>query len=73
MRDALIELFRNAAAACHNGFQISFDRAGNLETVILSMLRIVQDLCRTQQRLGRDTAPIETDPAQVFALDDSCL
>ena len=31
------------------------------------------DLCRSQQGLGRDTAPVQADAAKMFALDDRHL
>ncbi len=37
------------------------------------MFAEMQDFRRTQQRLGRNTAPVEADAAQMFAFDDSGL
>ena len=45
----------------------------DLEAVVLGVLRIVQDLGAPEQRLGRDAAPVEADPAEHLALDDRCL
>ena len=70
MRDALIELLGDAAAALHDRVQIGLDLARDLEAVILRVLRVMQDLRRAQQRLGRDTAPVEADAAQQFAFHD---
>ncbi len=70
MRDALIELLRDAAAALHDRVQIGLDLARDLEAVILRVLRVMEDFRRTQQRLGRNTAPVEADAAQQFAFHD---
>ena len=37
------------------------------------MLKIMKDLRRAQQRLGRNAAPVQADAAQIVALDDGGL
>ena len=37
------------------------------------MLGVVIDLRRAQQRLGGDAAPVETNAAQMLALNHGCL
>ena len=73
VRDALVELLGDTAAAFHHRFEIGLDLAGDLEPVILGVLGVVEDLGRAQQRLGRDAAPVEADTAEQFAFDDGGL
>src|SRR5690606_27081816 len=40
------------------------------EAVLLGVFGVMEDLGRAQQGLGRDTAPIQADAAQVLALYD---
>ena len=72
VRDALIELLCDGAAARHDlgDVEAGLDR---FETVGVGMLDLVEDLGRAQQRLGRDAAPVEADAAKVLALDDRGL
>ena len=73
VRDALVELLGNAAAAFDHRIQIGLDLARDLQAVILGVLRIMEDFRRAQQRLGRDAAPVEADAAEQFALHDGDL
>ncbi len=72
VRDALVELFGDATAALHHRLKIGLYLFGN-QAVILGVLHVVKDLGRAQQRLGRDAAPVEADPAEQLALDDRRL
>src|SRR3546814_16696985 len=72
VRDALVELLRDPAAALDHRVQIGAD-ARRGEAVILGVLHIVKDFGRAQQRLGRNAAPVEADAAEIITLDDSGL
>ena len=37
------------------------------------MAKLLENLCRFEQGLGRDTAPVEADAAEVFALNNGGL
>ena len=69
MRDALIELLGYTARALHHRVNIRAD-IGRRQPIIARMLHIMIDFRRTQQRLGRDAAPVEADAAQIFALNN---
>ena len=43
------------------------------QAIVLGVLHLVKHFGRTQQRLGRDAAPVEADAAQILALDDRGL
>ena len=43
------------------------------QAIVLGVLHQMIDLGRPQQRLGRDAAPVETDAAQMLALDNRRL
>jgi len=62
----------DAARPLHHRCYVRRDIVGG-EAIILGMLHIMVDFGGAQQRLGRDTAPVEADAAQQFALDDGDL
>ena len=64
-----VEPTRHAPRPRHNFRRIESDILRR-QAVIFGMLHVVINLSRTQQRLGGDTAPIEADTTDVFALDD---
>ena len=72
VRDALVELLRNRAAACNDLGEIE-RRLLVAEAIGVGVLHIMEDLGRAQQRLGWNAAPIEADSAQQLALDDRGL
>jgi hypothetical protein len=72
VRDALIELLGDAARALHHRGEVGADALRG-EAIVLRMLHVVEDLGRTQQRLGRDAPPVEADAAQQLALHDCGL
>ena len=63
MRNALVQLFGDSAAALHHGVEVSLDLRG-LQSVIAGVLHVVKYLCRAKQCLGRNAAPVETDATQ---------
>ena len=67
--DPLIKLLGHTPAARNHRAQIGADLLRR-QTVVLGVLHKVENLGRTQQRLGGDTAPVEADPAEQFALDN---
>jgi hypothetical protein len=69
MANALIKLLGHPARAFHHRVNVGSDILSG-EAVILGMLHIVENLRRAQQRLGRDAAPVEANPAEVFTLDN---
>ena len=71
--DAGIELRRDFSRAILDRLGIVADLALDPEAIILGVLRVMKDLRRAQQRLGRDAAPVEADAAEMFALDDRRL
>ena len=46
---------------------------GLLTNIVIGMVHVVVDFGRSQQRLGRNTAPVQADTAKVFAFDHSNL
>ncbi len=70
--DALVHRRRDAARALDDGVEVK-RRAGRRQAVVLQMAQALELLARLQQGLGRDTAPVQADPAQVLALDDGDL
>ena len=72
MRDALIQLLGHAARTGHHGGQIGGNTRGR-QAVGLGMLHLVKHFGAAQQGLGRDTAPVEADAAQIFAFDNRGL
>ena len=70
--DALIQLFGHAARALDDGVEVE-RRAGRRQAVLLQVAQALELLARLQQGLGRDAAPVQADPAQVLALDNSDL
>src|SRR5690606_17296759 len=71
--NAAIEPRRNTTRTCNNRLHVRRDLAFQRQAIILGMLAKMQDFRRTQQRLGRNAAPVEANTAQMFALDDSRL
>ena len=69
---ALIELLGDAPRPRNN---LSHVEPGTrrCQTIGVSVLHIVIDLCRTEQRLGRNTAPVETNAPQRLPLHDRSL
>ena len=72
MRDALIELLGDGAAARDDLGDVE-RRLLVAEAVSVGVLHVVEHFGRAQQRLGRDAAPVEADSAEQFALDDRGL
>ena len=72
MRDALIELLGYTARTLHNRIDIRAD-IRRRQAIITRMLHIMVDFRRPQQCLGGNASPIETNPAQIFTLDNRCL
>ena len=70
-RDAAIELLRHAARAFDHIGNIDAHRAVQSQAVILGMIGIVKDFSRAQQGFGRNTAPIQANPAQMLAFHQS--
>src|SRR6185295_4390973 len=60
------------ARTLHHGFGVVGNVVG-LQTVILCVLEVVKNFRRSQQRLGRDTTPVEANAAEIVALDDRRL
>ena len=73
MRDALVELLGDAAAARDDLGEVGARLAARAQAIGLGMLHVVEHLGRAQQRLGRDAAPVEADAAEILALDDRGL
>src|SRR3546814_2969603 len=71
--DAARELGRDLARALDHLLRVDGDLAFNLEAIGFGMLDVAVDLGRAQQRLGRDTAPVQADAAELVALDDGGL
>ena len=69
MTDAARQLTGNFARPFHHRVQIIVD-AIRLKAEFLGTLHQMEHFGGPQHRLGRDTSPIQTDTAQVFAFDD---
>ena len=67
---ALAHLIGDTAAAAHHRLKVGAGGGIQHNAVIFSVFHIVIDLCRFQQSLGGDTAPIEADAAQFATFDD---
>ncbi len=72
MRDALIQLLGNPTRPLHHRVDIRAD-IRRRQAIIARMLHIMIDFGRTQQRLGRDAAPVEANAAEIFALNNRDL
>jgi hypothetical protein len=70
--DAVVEPLGDGARTLHHGRRIVGDLLRR-EPVILSVLQVVKNLRRAQQRLGRDAPPVEANAAEIIALDDRGL
>ena len=70
--DAVVEAFGHAARALDHGGGVIADIVG-FQPIVLGVLHVVINFRRTQQRLGRDAAPVEADAAEIVALDDRRL
>ena len=70
--DAVIEPLGHRARALDDGRGVEADIVG-FQSVVLGVLHVVEDFRRAQQRLGRDAAPVETNAAEIIALDDGRL
>ena len=69
MRDALVQLLGNATRPLHHCVNIrAYIRSS--QAIVARMLHIMIDLGRPQQCLGRDAAPVEANPAEIFAFDN---
>src|SRR5271166_432437 len=69
---AVVEALRYRARALYDRGRVVTDFLGR-KPVILGMTHIVENLRRAQERFGGNAAPIETDAAQILALDDRGL
>ena len=70
--NAARQLRSHAARAFHDGGQIIVD-ATCRQTEFFCAVHQVEHLCRAQQCLGRDTAPVQADAAEMLAFDDGHL
>ncbi len=70
--DARRKLRRHAARALDDGFHVKLG-LDRFQAKLVGGLHQVEDFRGTQERLGRDTAPIEADAAQRLALDNRGL
>ena len=70
--DAGVQLFRHRARAGDDGGEIEADLVRR-QAVVLQMGKALVFLAGLQQGLGRDTAPVQADAAQVLTLDDGDL
>ena len=73
MRDALIELLGDRAAAGDDLGEVGGRRAPGAEAKGVGMVHVMEDFGRAKQCLGRDAAPVEADAAEILALDDRGL
>ena len=72
VRDALVQLLGDRAAAGDDLGEVGLHLARDQPEAV-GMAHMVQHLARAEQRLGRDAAPVEADPAQNLPLDDRGL
>src|SRR5690349_17101897 len=70
--DAGGKLARDLARALDDLGDVEF-RILDREAVLVEMLEQLPDLRGAQQRLRRNTAPVEADAAEMLALDDGGL
>jgi hypothetical protein len=70
--DAIGELARHFARALDDPGEIEAEILA-AEAELVQAVQQVPDLGGTQQRFGRNAAPIETDAAEIFAFDDRGL
>src|SRR5271157_622406 len=66
--DAFIELAGDAAAAADHLAEVPVALAAIAESLAMILDQLNQ-MCIGQERLGRDAAPVQADPAQLVALD----
>src|SRR5262249_47558437 len=66
--DALADLVGDVAAALDDRREIGAHALDD-DTELAGALRVLEDLGALEQRLGRDAAPVETDPTELCALD----
>src|SRR5262245_23968600 len=67
--DTVVQPLGHRARARHHRLGVKGDVLGR-KAIVLGVLHGVKDFGRTQQRLGRDAAPVETDAAEIGTLDD---
>ena len=72
MADATVQLFGHPARAFHHCVQI-IGHARRAQPIVFGVIHQVKHLRRPQHRFGRDTAPVQTDPAHMFAFHDGDL
>jgi hypothetical protein len=70
--DAVVHLRRNGARSLDHPVYVHAELFGS-EAIILGMGHMAVDFGRTQQRLGRNAAPVGADPGHMFTLDNSHL
>src|SRR5690606_18153452 len=61
--DALTHAVGYSAATLHDGAAIGFATV-YLDAVVGRMVEVLKHLCAFSQRFGRDTAPVEANPAE---------
>jgi hypothetical protein len=66
--DALADLVGDAAAARDDRGEVGLD-AADLDPELARVAEVVEHLGGAEQRLRRDAAPVEADPAEPLALD----
>src|SRR5690625_1637906 len=71
--DALVHLARHVAASLDDLVKLGRNLTLKLESVRIQIARVFKHFGATQQRLGRDTADVQADAAQLILLDDRCL
>src|SRR5689334_19335780 len=69
---AVVQALGHLARTLHHRLGIIADLA-SAQAVTVGMLKVVVDLRRSQQGLGRNAPPVETDAAQILALDNGSL
>ncbi|EKD60770.1 MAG: hypothetical protein ACD_54C00559G0002 [uncultured bacterium] len=72
MTNTTRQLFRHPARARHHCIQIERGTL-DLQAEFLGAVHQMKHLGTAQQRLGRDTAPVQADTAQIFAFDNRHL
>lgn len=71
--DAAVQPRGDAARAGNDILDVGGDLAFEGQAVVLGMVGMVENFGGAQQRLGRNAAPVEADPAQMLPLDDRRL
>ena len=70
---ALRHGFGHAARTRHDGFEVGAHLPCKFQSVMLRVFAVSVDLRALEQRLGRDTAPVEADASRFGALHERRL